>query len=95
MTGQLLNLPIGLAVLAAAFPLPLAALNLRVYTPSAHLRMNGFPGNPAVNHAFLNPGGAESGWLDLTGVGWSVQNPTQQLTLVSPRHFVGAKPLPS
>lgn len=89
MTGQPLKLPIFLA-LAAAFPLPLAALNLRVYTPVVHLRMNGFPANPVVNPAFLNPGGAESGWLDLTGVGWSVQNPTQQFTLVSPRHFVGA-----
>ncbi|MGL4398728.1 MAG: hypothetical protein ACRCXD_02560 [Luteolibacter sp.] len=28
--------------------------------------------------------------LDLSGIGWSVQDPTKQLTLVSPRHFVGA-----
>jgi hypothetical protein len=66
------------------------ALELRVYNPTAHLRMTGYPAAPQVNPAFLNPGGNPVTRLDLSGIGWSVQDPTKQLTLVSPRHFVGA-----
>lgn len=70
--------------------LPSSALVLRVFDPVAHLRINNFPSSPTVNPKFLNPSGSASSLLDLTGVGWSVQDPTKQLTLVSPRHFVGA-----
>ncbi len=70
--------------------LPANALVLRVYNPTAHLRMNGFPATPTINPTFLNPSGAVSSLLDLTGVGWSVEDTTKQFTLVSPRHFVGA-----
>ncbi len=66
------------------------ALELRVYNPTAHLRMIGFPAAPQVNSTFLNPSGNSVTRLDLSGIGWSVQDPTKQLTLVSPRHFVGA-----
>ncbi len=78
-----------LTILAAS-GLPAAALQLRVFSPTNHLRMNGFPTSPTVNPTFLNPGGAASELLDLSGVGWSVEDPTKQVTLVSPRHFVGA-----
>lgn len=77
-------------VLNAVAALPSTALVLRVYNDSAHLRMNGFPATPTINPTFLNPGGGAANRLDLTGVGWSVQDPTKQFTLVSLRHFVGA-----
>jgi hypothetical protein len=67
-----------------------AALELRVYSPTAHLRMTNFPAAPQVNPTFLNPTGNSATRLDLSGIGWSAQDPTKQLTLVSPRHFVGA-----
>jgi hypothetical protein len=51
--------------------------------------MNGFPANPTINPNFL-PTGLPAVRLDLSGVGWSVQDPTKQFTLVSRRHFVGA-----
>ena len=77
-------------VLNAVAALPSTALVLRIYNPTAHLRMNGFPANPTINPTFLNPGGGSTTRLDLSGVGWSVQDPTKQFTLVSLRHFVGA-----
>ena len=89
ITTPLKPFTIALAILATS-SLPAAALNLRVFSSTNHLRMNGFPTNPTVNPTFLNPGGAASGLLDLSGVGWSVDDTTKQLTLVSPRHFVGA-----
>lgn len=78
-----------LTILTAS-ALPSVGLQIRVFSPASHLRMNGFPANPTVNPTFLNPGGAASGLLDLSGVGWSVEDATKQFTLVSPRHFVGA-----
>ena len=76
--------PIGTSVL------PAAALVVRIFNPADHLRINGYPASPTINPTFLNPGGTAAGLIDLTGVGWSVQDTTKQLTLVSPRHFVGA-----
>ena len=89
ITTPLKPFSIVLAILATS-GLPASALNLRVFNAANHLRMNGFPTNPTVNPTFLNPGGAASGLLDLSGVGWSLEDSTRQLTLVSPRHFVGA-----
>ncbi len=63
---------------------------LRNYDANSHLRMTGFSEAPQVNPSFLNPNGNQTTRLDLSGIGWSVQDPTKQLTLVSPRHFVGA-----
>lgn len=63
---------------------------LRSFSSVAHLRMNGFPSNPTINPTFLNPTGQAGSLIDLTGVGWNVEDVTKQFTLVSPRHFVGA-----
>ncbi len=60
------------------------ALELRAYDPARHDRFTGFPTAPAHNPGFLFAD------ADLTGVGWVVESPQRQVTLVSPVHFVGA-----
>lgn len=80
----------GFFVLSGILISPCHGLHLRNFSATAHLRMNGFPSNPSINPTFLNPSGVTDSRLDLTGVGWSVQDLTKQFTLVSPRHFVGA-----
>ncbi len=66
------------------------ALQLRLFSPTAHQRLTNFPASPQINPTFLNSSGNPSTLLNLTGVGWSNQDSTKQLTLVSPRHIVGA-----
>ncbi len=73
-------------VLCAVFlSVPAEALQIRTYNPTRHDRINGFPSNPSGNAGFLYAG------YDLTGVGWSTNDTRKQFTLVSPRHFVGAR----
>ena len=61
-----------------------SALQLRVFTPSKHERFTGFPAAPARNPFFIHAA------LDLSGVGWSAEDPQKQFTLISPLHFAGA-----
>lgn len=60
------------------------ALVIDTYIPSRHDRFSGFPAAPVHNPSFMYAG------LNLTGVGWDTSNPSRQLTMVSPRHFLGA-----
>jgi len=62
------------------------ALQIRTYTDSRHLRFDGFPGGPTAN---TNTNFIARN-VDLSGVGWYVQDTRRQYTLVSPKHFVGA-----
>lgn len=84
-----LRLVLGVSAIPSVI-VPAHALQLRVLSPSAHLRMIDFPSSPSTNLSFLNPGGSAATRLDLSGVGWSVQGNSKQFTLVSPRHFLGA-----
>ena len=61
-----------------------SALQLRVFTPSKHERFTGFPAAPVRNPVFIHAA------LDLSGVGWSAEDPQKQFTLISPLHFAGA-----
>lgn len=62
------------------------ALEIRSYSASRHERFSGFPGTPVANSntSYIARN------IDLTGVGWYVQDTRRQYTLVSPKHFVGA-----
>ena len=60
------------------------ALQVRVFTASKHERFTGFPSAPVRNPGFIHA------TLNLSGVGWSVEDPQKQFTLVSPLHFAGA-----
>lgn len=82
-------LPLATILLLATHS-PLFALVIRTFDPSVHFRFTGFPESPQINPTFLNATGNPATLLDLTGVGWSDEDPNRQLTLVSPRHFVGA-----
>src|SRR5262245_53049583 len=64
------------------------ALQIRNYVPATNDRFTGFPSAPVANPTFLHAA------LDLTGVGWDVNLPSRQFTLVSPRYFVGAHHYP-
>ena len=60
------------------------ALQVRGFTPSKHERFTGFPAAPVRNPGFIHAA------LNLSGVGWSVEDPQKQFTLISPLHFAGA-----
>jgi len=66
-------------------PVSADALQIRTYIPARHDRISGFPSSPAANPTFLYAA------HDLTGIGWSTIDTRKQLTLVSPRHFIGAR----
>ncbi|MGJ8697946.1 MAG: hypothetical protein ACSHYF_16630 [Verrucomicrobiaceae bacterium] len=80
---------ITLLLLLAASP-SVFALQVRSYTSARHDRFLNFPSAPTANPTFLYSG------TELRGVGWYIapSNTTverrRQLTLVSPKHFVGA-----
>jgi len=65
---------------------PLAGLQIHQLDPARHDRFidGTFPASPAPHPALW------TGAADLSGVGWSVSNPSMGLALISPRHFVGA-----
>ena len=63
---------------------PAEALFVRVYDAGRHDRFTGFPANPVRRASFFE---AE---VDLSGVGWRTNDTRSQLTLVSPKHIVGA-----
>lgn len=69
---------------AALGTTPVIALEIRSYNSSRHDRFLNFPGNPSLNPSFVHSG------VDLAGVGWHTGYVARQLTMVSPKHFVGA-----
>lgn len=71
-------------MLSLAFAGWAPALQIRVFSESKHERFTGFPSAPVRNPAFIHAA------LDLSGVGWSVEDPHKQFTLISPLHFAGA-----
>ncbi len=60
------------------------ALQIRSFSDSKHERFTGFPSAPVRNPGFIHAS------LNLTGVGWSAEDPQKQFTLISPLHFAGA-----
>jgi len=64
-------------------------LVVRSYDPGRHDRFSsGYPDSPVVNtNGYVD-------YYDFSGVGWHDANPARSLTLISPRHFVGATHFP-
>jgi len=62
----------------------ISALEIRSFDANRHLRFLDFPSNPRHNPNFICAS------QDFSGVGWIVSDPRRQLTMVSPKHFVGA-----
>ena len=64
---------------------PAEALFVRVYDAGRHDRFTGFPTNPVRRASFFEAD------VDLSGVGWRTNDTRSQVTLVSPKHIVGAR----
>ncbi len=61
-----------------------SGLGVRTYEPARHDRFTGFPNAPVANPTFLHAD------LDFSGIGYSVDDPRRQFTLISPTHVAGA-----
>ncbi len=60
------------------------AIEIRAYEPNRHDRFVNFPSDLTENEDFyLND-------EDWSGFGWVVEDPRRHLTMISPKHFVGA-----
>jgi hypothetical protein len=86
MNHSKLSLTLSALLASITFTETSSALEIRSYSASRHERFSGFPGTPVGNSNtnFIARN------VDLTGVGWYVQETRRQYTLVSPKHFVGA-----
>ncbi|MDQ8191165.1 hypothetical protein QEH58_12725 [Roseibacillus persicicus] len=62
-----------------------AAIEIRAYDPLRHDRFVDFPSDLTSNSNFYL---AEEDW---SGFGWCVQDTRKHFTLISPKHFVGAR----
>ncbi len=80
--GSRRNFLLQLLSLAIADWVP--ALQIRAFSESQHQRFTGFPSAPVRNPGFIHAA------LNLSGVGWSAEDPQKQFTLISPLHFAGA-----
>ena len=82
--SNLLHLNIVVPMLSLVMADGAPALQIRAFTAARHERFTGFPSAPVRNPGFIHAA------LNLSGVGWSVEDPQKQFTLISPLHFAGA-----
>lgn len=71
--------------IAMALTGPVSAVVIRSYDPERHDRFASFPSDLAANPGFYQGG------EDWSGIGWSVSDVRKHFTLISPKHFLGAR----
>lgn len=79
-----LSFLVSIALLAATGG-PVSGVVIRNYDPARHDRFESFPSDLSANASFYQGG------EDWSGVGWSVRDVRMHFTLISPKHFLGAR----
>lgn len=80
-----LSLQVACCLLFAVSSGTVSGVLIRNYDPARHDRFENFPSDLSANASFYQ--GSE----DWSGIGWSVSDVRKHFTLISPRHFVGAR----